>query len=252
MTRVAEPSPVDVVAPSARRRSRPALQVGVCVAGYLYGSLPFVYLLGRTRHVDLRARGSGNVGATNLWQVAGKGLAVAGWLADASKGLLPGVAARTLGCPRPVYELASVCGVAGQCWPLFLDLSGGRGMSAFVGAALAIDPLAWGVSLLPMIGGALMRAVSLLGRRARDDGRRLMTTRGKAVPLGCLLATTLFPVIYRVVDRTRTTTLVPSLLPAVIVLRRMTARAPDDAECGPAAHPVALLYRLLYDRNTST
>src|SRR5258707_1180915 len=141
MTRVAEPSPVDVVAPSARRRSRPALQVGVCVAGYLYGSLPFVYLLGRTRHVDLRAR---------------------------------------------------------------------------------------------------------------DDGRRLMTTRGKAVPLGCLLATTLFPVIYRVVDRTRTTTLVPSLLPAVIVLRRMTARAPDDAECGPAAHPVALLYRLLYDRNTST
>ena len=94
----------------------------------------------------------------------------------------------TLGC------MAGVCGVAGQCWPIFLRFNGGRGISAFVGAASQIDRASWIVSLLPMIGGSLWRVVLLLGRRDRSAGSRLRASRSKAVPLGCALGVAAFPV----------------------------------------------------------
>jgi hypothetical protein len=228
------------------------LDFALCAVAYLYGSLPFVYVLARLREVDLRGRGSGNVGATNLWAIAGNWPAALGWIGDASKGIVPGVAARALGRPRATSQMAAVCGVAGQCWPVFLGLSGGRGISAFVGAALWISPRTWVAALLPMIGGASWRMLTPLGPRRHRVERTLKTTRSQSVPLGCLLGVTAFPGTTAVHDARahRPQSIAPWLLLMVIVLRRLTARLPDDATQGPQARPVALLYRLLYDRNT--
>lgn len=227
-------------------RSRGAALSGLLLlASYLYGSLPFVYMLGARRNVDLRRTGSGNVGGSNLWAAAGIARGIVGWLGDASKGLVPVLAGRWLGCADGVAQLAGVCGVCGQCWPIFLRFNGGRGISAFVGASFAMNRRAWSLALLPMIGGSLWR-VARLPLGAAPSQTELRDTRSKAVPLGCFLAVASFPVACASVPRRA-----PALLALVIVARRLTAPLPDDAVQGPSVRRAALLYRLLYDRNTS-
>ncbi len=235
----------------------PGRTAALWTGAYLYGSTPLVYWLGRRARVDLRAAGSGNVGATNLLQLGGrwgKALALVGWLFDASKGALPPALALALGAPPTTAALAGVLGAAGQCWPAPLRFRGGRGISAFVGAAALMDPVAWGVSLTPMIVGSTWR---VLGKRraAGGDGQDGRPNRSRSVPLGCFVAAALFPLAcglrsVRSVRGGRISPLAPLALSAVILLRRLTAALPDDAVAGPRKRPKALLYRLLYDRNT--
>lgn len=217
--------------------------------GYLYGSIPFIHLLAERRRVDLKDVGSGNVGATNLWTVAGAPAAALGWALDASKGLLPVLAARRLGVDEEWATLAGVGGVAGQCWPAFLGFNGGRGISAYVGATFAMDRGAWLGAILPLIGGSLWRVVTSLGPGGARSTAELKATRSKSVPLASFVSVLVFPVVYAV-SRRRVLPAV-MLLPAVILARRLTAPLPDDVVYGPEVEPPALLYRLLYDRNTA-
>lgn len=223
--------------------------VALLGAAYLYGSLPLVYWLGQRARVDLRRAGSGNVGATNLLQyggATGKALAAAGWLFDASKGVAPPAVARALGAPPAVAALAGALGVAGQCWPITLGFRGGRGISAFVGAAALIDPVAWAASLIPMIVGSGWRVATNRRASTPADGK---PSRSRSVPLGCFIATIVFPLVCAL-RRTEDGWLAPLALSAVVALRRLTAALPDDALAGPRKQPRALVYRLLYDRNT--
>src|SRR5438067_3566699 len=180
--------------PSPGRSGRMSRVTAYCLlpTAYLYGSLPFVYLLGRQRDVDLHQVGSGNVGSANLWAAGSRARGALGWIADASKGLLPIAIARRLGCDERTAELAGVCGVAGQCWPVFLRFNGGRGISAFVGASLLIDRAAWAASLVPMVAGALWRVGTRSWHRKCDCAVRLQVRRSKSVPLGCFVGTLAF------------------------------------------------------------
>lgn len=234
------------------RRSSWLLASALCLGAYVYGSLPLVYLLGRRRHVDLKRAGSGNVGATNLMAAGGAAPATLGWLFDASKGLAPVVVARSLNCSDEVAGLAGVCGVAGQCWPVFLRFQGGRGISAYVGATSALAPRIWGGALLPMIGGGLWRALPRVWHSSGIIRSSERAARSKAVPLGCFISAALYPALYAAGGRQTTSArLMSTLLPAVVFVRRLTAPQPDDATVGPRRRRAALLYRLLYDRNTS-
>jgi acyl-phosphate glycerol 3-phosphate acyltransferase len=226
--------------------------LSVCVGAYLYGSLPLLYFLGRLRRVDLKQIGSGNVGATNLMEAGAPATAAAGWAFDASKGLAPVVVARRLGVSRGIAELSGVCGVAGQCWPVFLRLRGGRGISAYVGAASQLDVGAWSVALVPMIAGALWQAVSRVRHGSGKSDGHTRRRRGKSVPFGCLVSVVTFATLGSLRSRANgRSAAVPILLAFVVCVRRMTATLPDDAACGPRVRAAALWYRLLYDRNTS-
>ncbi|HWE62592.1 MAG TPA: glycerol-3-phosphate acyltransferase [Chloroflexota bacterium] len=227
---------------------RPRQAVFACLGGYLYGSVPFVDRLARRRNVDLAASGSGNVGGANLWAATGTAYGVLGWILDASKGLAPIAACRRLGYDEEIAALAGVCGVAGQCWPLFLRLNGGRGISAFVGAGFLIDRRCWSLSLLPLIAGGLWRVAPLSGRRSRLTGGRLRASRSRSVPFGCFLGIITFPLACYARGRAVRPSL---LLAALLLLRRLSAPLPDDAVHGPRVHPQALAFRLLFDRNTS-
>jgi hypothetical protein len=230
--------------------------IGVCAAAYLYGSLPLVYLLGRIRHVDLRRSGSGNVGATNLLAAGGVADAAAGWIFDASKGLLPVLTAKTLDCSQTAADLAGVCGVAGQCWPVFLRFRGGRGISAYVGAAAQMDREVWALSLVPMVVGGLWRVgrVRERGRHSSGDScGQVHSERSKSVPFGCFVSVALFGVLTSARRRAEgRSAAVPALLSVLLLLRRLTAPLPDDAANGPGIRPAALWYRLIYDRNITS
>jgi glycerol-3-phosphate acyltransferase PlsY len=221
----------------------------IWIGAYLYGSIPFIDLLAKMRRIDLKDVGSGNVGATNLMSVGGFGPAVIGWLFDASKGLLPILMARRLGANRDAAGIAGVCGTAGQCWPVTLGFSGGRGISAFVGAACAIDPLCWMVTLIPFIVGSIWRVAPALAHRHQSFGAELRAQRSQSVPLGSLFGVLTFPLL---IGAFRRGSLKPAiLLTSAILLRRLTAPLPDDVVEGPSEESSALVYRLLFDRNTA-
>src|SRR5215470_6465010 len=93
------------------------------VASYLVGALPFGYLVARTRGVDILAAGSGNIGATNVGRVLGRGWGLLVFALDCAKGALPtlaaGLAAPHLAADLPAGVLAVTAGLAAFLGHLF-------------------------------------------------------------------------------------------------------------------------------------
>lgn len=112
--------------------------------GYLLGSIPFGLLLTQLFGAgDLRAIGSGSIGATNVLRTGHKGLAAATVLLDAGKGLAAVLLAqRVLAGSEGV---AAVAAVVGHCFPLWLRFRGGKGFATAAGVCLA---MAWPVFLV--------------------------------------------------------------------------------------------------------
>lgn len=109
---------------------------------YLVGAIPVGYLVARAARVDIRARGSGNIGATNVLRTLGKGPAAFTLLLDVTKGYVAVWIALALG-PEPWWgSLGALLAVAGNCWPVFLGFRGGKGMATGLGAFLHLTPLA--------------------------------------------------------------------------------------------------------------
>ena len=116
--------------------------------GYALGSVPFGLLLTRlTGAGDLRAIGSGNIGATNVLRTGRKGLAAATLLLDMAKGLLAVLLAAYWlqdGQSAVVPSLAALGALLGHCFPLWLRFKGGKGVATMMGVSLG---LAWPVGL---------------------------------------------------------------------------------------------------------
>jgi acyl phosphate:glycerol-3-phosphate acyltransferase len=116
------------------------------IVGYALGSVPFGLLLTRlTGAGDLRAIGSGNIGATNVLRTGRKGLAAATLLLDMGKGLAAVLIARHWlpgGDSAWVPSLAALGAMLGHCFPVWLRFKGGKGVATMMGVALG---LAWPV-----------------------------------------------------------------------------------------------------------
>ena len=131
---------------------------------YLLGSIPFGYLIVRwQRGIDVRATGSGSIGATNVMRNLGILGFVATFLLDAGKGLFAVllVSRMTSGDPTLVAA-AAVAAVLGHCFPFWLRFRGGKGVATGVGVFIAIAPLQ--VVLVLVIFGivvAIWRYISL-------------------------------------------------------------------------------------------
>ena len=133
------------------------------VAGYLLGSVPWGVILTRLAGAgDLRAIGSGNIGATNVLRTGRKGLAAATLLLDLAKGLVAVLLVEWLSPGNGV--LAAIGAFLGHCYPVWLRFKGGKGVATLMGVALG---LSWPVGLvyaLAWIGLlAALRISSLAG-----------------------------------------------------------------------------------------
>jgi glycerol-3-phosphate acyltransferase PlsY len=113
--------------------------------GYLLGSVPFGVLVTRAMGLgDVRAIGSGNIGATNVLRTGSKGAALATLLLDGGKGAAAVLLARALAGEEAALA-AGVAAFVGHCFPVWLGFRGGKGVATFLGLLLA---LAWPVGLL--------------------------------------------------------------------------------------------------------
>ncbi len=124
------------------------LWLPILAIAYLLGSIPFGYLLVRIfRKEDIRATGSGNIGATNVARSGAKGLGVLTLLLDLLKGyaaveIAAHFAPGTPGFPSDLAVAAGIAAVLGHVFPVWLGFKGGKGVATALGVFIAIAPLA--------------------------------------------------------------------------------------------------------------
>jgi glycerol-3-phosphate acyltransferase PlsY len=135
--------------------------VGVLIS-YLVGSIPFAYLAGRARGIDLRKHGSGNLGATNAVRVLGTPTGLLVYVCDTLKGFLPVLLLppRTASDNAELWAIAyGLAAIAGHVRPIFLlGRGGGKGVATAGGVFLA---LAW----LPTLISVAVFAVVVFAAR---------------------------------------------------------------------------------------
>lgn len=135
----------------------------VVLLAYLLGSIPFGSLVAKSQGVDLRAHGSGNIGATNVWRVMGKKWGLLTFFADAAKGWLAVVLAIRLARHWTIHEAlphgheriisidqghlgyiaiaAAMACILGHNFPLWLKFKGGKGVATSLGVIVGMMPL---------------------------------------------------------------------------------------------------------------
>lgn len=115
--------------------------VGAAFSGYLLGSVPTAYFLGRwLKGIDIRLVGSRNMGSLNVFRILGPFWGVTTFLIDAGKGVLAVALARWSNWSDWGIILAGLMAVAGHNWPLFLGFRGGKGAATSLGVIAATAP----------------------------------------------------------------------------------------------------------------
>jgi acyl-phosphate glycerol 3-phosphate acyltransferase len=138
-------------------------------AGYLIGAIPFGYLLGRWRGVDIRQQGSGNIGATNVGRVLGRRFGILVFLLDFAKGAVPCALARWLAAgvvtdlPRDLTAVAvGLAAFLGHVFPVYLRFRGGKGVATGAGVVAVLLPGPAGAAVLTwVVAVSVSRYVSL-------------------------------------------------------------------------------------------
>lgn len=112
------------------------------LGAYLLGAVPFGLVVARLLGgPDPRSGGSGNIGATNVSRLAGRGAGVATLLLDAGKGALP--TALALHWLSPAWAAAAgLAAFLGHIFPIYLGFKGGKGVATFLGVLAVVAPLA--------------------------------------------------------------------------------------------------------------
>lgn len=146
-----------------------------CAGAFLLGSIPFGLLLVKLAGKgDVRAHGSGNIGATNVSRVGGKGLGILTLVLDAAKGFAPVALAVHQDLPLDLCAALALCAVAGHVFSPWLGFKGGKGVAAALGAALAYRWMGVMPSLVVFI---------------------LLVATFRRVSLGAILGTALLPFV---------------------------------------------------------
>ena len=114
------------------------------LATYLITAIPTGIVLAKVMgYEDVREKGSGNIGATNVYRVAGKLPGILTLLGDISKGLLPLLAIKLWMSPTPgQLGLLALIAIIGHCYPVYLGFRGGKGVATGLGIFLVLSPKA--------------------------------------------------------------------------------------------------------------
>jgi len=151
----------------------------LCLGGYLVGSIPTGVVLAKifsTR--DIRQEGSGNIGATNVFRVLGKGLGALTLVGDVLKGVIPVILACALVGDELWIALVAFVTFLGHLFPVFLRFRGGKGVATALGVFLVIAPLVVPFSIIIFV---------------------LVVMKWRYVSLGSLTASALMPIFLCVV-----------------------------------------------------
>jgi glycerol-3-phosphate acyltransferase PlsY len=108
------------------------------IAGYIFGSIPLSYLVGKSQGIDLRKQGTHQVGGGNLWRMTSRKFGLAIGLFDFLKGMLMVWIASTQGLDAGQQMVVGLAVIVGHNWPVFLKFHGGRGIATLLGIAIIL------------------------------------------------------------------------------------------------------------------
>lgn len=130
---------------------------------YFVGGIPFGFIIGRMRGVDVRTVGSKNIGATNVFRTVGKKWGLLAFLCDFLKGLLPTLAVKHFGDSSEWLPVATgIACVAGHMLTPYMKFKGGKGVATAFGMLVALIPQLVGCAfLLFIVTFALSNYISL-------------------------------------------------------------------------------------------
>jgi glycerol-3-phosphate acyltransferase PlsY len=152
---------------------------GICwvISAYLLGAIPFGYLLVRLKQgKDIRAVGSGNIGATNVLRATGRPAALLTLALDTAKGYLAVLGASYFtNQSRQFVALAASAVIVGHVFPVYLKFKGGKGVATSMGVFFYL-------ASLPILGSIVIFLVAVAIWRF--------------VSLGSILGTAAFPILY--------------------------------------------------------
>lgn len=174
------------------------------VLAYLIGAIPFGYLLVRFKTgEDVRSKGSGNIGATNVLRTTGRAAAVATLVLDIGKGLLAVWLAGKLTDRSPAaMSLAALAVMAGHAYPVFLKFRGGKAVASFIGAFLVLTPV-------PLLAALLLFVIVVAATRY--------------ISLGSIVAAGSLPLAVYLIEHPPPAVLLASLIAAVFIIYRHSA-----------------------------
>lgn len=113
-------------------------------SAYLIGSIPFGFLIGRLRGVDVRTVGSKNIGATNVYRTVGHGWGILAFVCDFLKGFVPTTVASHLCATHAQFMYVplavGVMCVVGHMWTCFMHFKGGKGVATGFGMLMGLIP----------------------------------------------------------------------------------------------------------------
>lgn len=204
------------------------------VLAYLLGSISFPWIIAWWHGIDLRTAGARKLGGSDLARVLGIRWGVAGGVLDALKGGLAVLIAAALGLPVETRVLCAVAAVAGQMWPIFHDLDGGRANATGWGVLIVLDPIAAAIGAIPILA-ALAARYAIRPRPTR------------VVPLASLLTFLVWPATIWEIEGVTATVVGGIVIFALILLRRVTAGVSEDLRTGAPLRRV-VINRALYDR----
>lgn len=179
--------------------SAPLLALTALLA-YLLGSVPFGLVMARVFGLgDIRAIGSGNIGATNVLRTGNRLAAFLTLIGDAGKGGIAVLLARAL-LAEDAAQLAGLFAFLGHCFPVFLGFRGGKGVATFLGTLLA---LFWPAGIAACLTWAVTAAITRISS------------------LSALVAAVLAPVWISLLGMPQAA-LVTALLAVLVVIRHKT------------------------------
>ena len=199
----------------------------VVLASYLIGGIPVAYLTGRLlRGIDIRRYGSGNVGASNVWQTVSRAAVVPVGLTEIAQGLAGIVIAKLAGQGLGVQVVAGLAALVGHNWSPYLRFTGGRGVGHAIGFWLVLSWPGLGAFVgLSLLGVALRAVPQFVGLGVL------------AAPAAAFVAGQSMAIVWGCVG-----------VAALIFAKRLLTNEPGFP---PGTDPrEVLVNRLLYDRDT--
>ena len=158
-----------------------AIYILVILVSYLIGSISFsVIFTKRLAGFDVREKGSGNAGSTNVLRTAGKGIAALTLVCDILKGVVAVLLAKIIGAidgvehPEYLVQIAGLMVVIGHTFPIFFKFKGGKGVATSLGIILLIN---WQIGLICLVFALVLMILT------------------RMVSLGSIMAAVLFPVL---------------------------------------------------------
>lgn len=125
---------------------KPFLAAILILTGYLIGAIPFGYLAGKLRGIDIRDHGSGNIGATNVLRTLGKPIGISVLLLDVLKGLVPVLLAKHYSDNSLIHIATAFATIMGHNYTFWLHFKGGKGIATSAGALLPLILIPLGVA----------------------------------------------------------------------------------------------------------